>query len=139
MSAESGVLVVHCSDSRYQAAFRDFVRNGLKVESYALLAVPGGPQFLVPSEFLPKFPWVGRQWVKFLADLGHAGRVILIAHQDCKWYQDARFAPAPADLRARQIQDLAQVSAWLRQRFDGIAVECYFASQEGDEAAFDSV
>jgi hypothetical protein len=139
MSEESGVLVVHCSDSRYQVAFRDFVRNGLQVESYALLAVPGGPQFLVPSEDLPKFPWVGRQWVKFLADLGNAARVILIAHEDCRWYRDARFAPAPADLRAKQIQDLAQVSAWLRERFDGVRVECYFAGQEGDEATFDSV
>ena len=139
MSVESGVLVIHCSDPRYQAQFRDFVRNQLGVERYALLAVPGGPQLLAPSEDLPKFPWVGWQWVKFLGQLGHAARVILIAHHDCQWYQDARFAAAPANLRARQIQDLDEVSTRLRERFGDARIERYYARLEGDQAVFDSV
>ncbi|MGC9972180.1 MAG: hypothetical protein ABSE56_16495 [Bryobacteraceae bacterium] len=139
MSVESGVLVIHCSDPRYQTAFRDFVRIQLGVERYALLAVPGGPQLLAPSEDLPKFPWVGWQWVRFLGKLGHAARVILIAHDDCQWYQDARFAPAPANLRARQIQDLGEVSARLRERFGDAKIERYYIRLEGEGAVFESV
>ena len=139
MSVESGVLVIHCSDPRFQAPFRDFVRIQLGVERYALLAVPGGPQALVPSEDLPKFPWVGWQWVKFLGTLGNAKRVILIAHDDCRWYRDARFATASANLRARQIRDLDEVSARLRERFGDGQIERYYIRLEGEGAVFESV
>jgi hypothetical protein len=139
VSVESGVLVIHCSDPRFQAPFREFVRNQLGVERYALLAVPGGPHLLAPSEDLPKFPWVGWQWVRFLGKLGNSARVILIAHDDCRWYQDARFAAAPAGLRARQIRDLEEVSARLRERFGDARIERYYARREGEGAVFEKL
>ena len=52
MPEESGVLVIHCSDPRYQAPFQDFLRGQLKLDRYALLAIPGGPQFLTLAEYL---------------------------------------------------------------------------------------
>ena len=90
-SAESDVIVVHCSDARFQPHFQDFLKQGLGVERYLLLAVPGGPQFLTLTEYLPKFSWVGWRWLKFLADLSKPRRVILIGHGDCRWYLHSRF------------------------------------------------
>lgn len=135
MSTESGVLVIHCSDPRYQAPFHDFLRNQLKLSRYALLAVPGGPQFLGATELLPKFNWAGWRWVKFLGKLGNTDRVILIAHDDCRWYADALQAAG----RERQLKDLREVADGLRERFSPVKVELYFARLTDAGAAFDAV
>jgi hypothetical protein len=139
MSVESGVLVVHCSDPRYQAPFHDFVRDRLGLDRYALLAVPGGPQFLTLGEYLPKFAWTGWRWVKFLGDLGNSARVVLIAHEDCRWYLDGRFGPAPANLREKQVKDLRDVCLQLRELFGNVKVELYYAHMQNGRAAFESL
>jgi hypothetical protein len=139
MSVESGVLVIHCSDPRYQAPFNDFLRNCLGLERYALLAVPGGPQFLTLGSYLPKFAWTGWRWVKFLGDLGNSARVILIAHDDCRWYLDSRFGPPPANLREKQARDLRDVCAAVGERFSNVKIELYYARMEKGRAVFDTL
>lgn len=139
MSVESGVLVVHCSDPRYQEPFHDFVHDQLRIDRYALLAIPGGPQFLTLAEYLPKFSWVGWRWVKFLGDLGNSARVILLAHDDCRWYMDGRFGSAPPSLREKQIKDLRAVCAEMRERFGNIGIELYYARMEKGQAVFDKL
>ncbi len=139
MSVEAGVLVIHCSDPRYQAFFHEFVRNELGLDKYALLAVPGGPQFLTLGDYLPKFAWTGWRWVKFLGDLGNSARIILIAHEDCRWYLDGRFGPPPANLREKQVRDLRQVCAALRERFGEVRIELYYARKEKGGAVFETL
>ena len=136
---ESGVLVIHCSDARYQPHFQDFLRSGLHVERCALIAVPGGPQFLTLSEYLPKFSWVGWRWVKFMAGLTHPERVILIAHDDCRWYLDMRFWAQAGGLRERQVKDLQQVRAEVAGRIAGSRVELYYARLEDGRVALESL
>ena len=87
---QSGVLVIHCSDPRYQAPFNDFLRKHLRLDTYALLAVPGGPQFLTASTTCRSSPGPGGAGSSSSAILGPR-RVILIAHDDCRWYMDGRF------------------------------------------------
>ena len=135
--SEAGILVVHCSDPRYQPHFQDFLHNGLGLERYALIAVPGGPQFLTLSEYLPKFSWVGWRWVKFMMGLTQPERVILIAHDDCRWYLDLRFWSQVATLRERQLNDLRQVQRELADRFAGAKIELYYARLEDGKAAFE--
>jgi hypothetical protein len=137
---ESAPVVVHCSDPRYQPHFQDFLRNGLGLDHYALVAVPGGGQFLTLAEYLPKFSWVGWRWVKFVIDLTRPSRVILIAHDDCRWYLDSRFAPDPARVRDKMLDDLRRVRAELAERLGPTArVELYFARLVGDSASFEPV
>ena len=131
-------LVVQCSDPRYQPHFHDFLRRGLKLERYALLAVPGGAQFLTLVDFLPKFSWAGWRWVKFIGDIAPPSRVILIAHEDCLWYKHVRRGK-PGELRAKQLDDLRRVEAGVRERFRDVAVELYFARLDGSSAAFESL
>ncbi len=134
---ESSVLVVHCSDPRYQPHFQDFLRQGLGLERYALIAVPGGPQFLTLSEYLPKFAWAGWRWVKFMMDLSKPERVILIAHDDCRWYLDMRFWAQSGGLRERQVEDLRKVRAELAERFTGSKIEFYYARLAEGRAGFE--
>ncbi len=136
---ESGVLVIHCSDPRYQPHFQEFLLKHLKLGRYALVAVPGGSQFLTLSEYLPKFSWTGWRWLKFLKDAASPHRVILIAHDDCLWYKDARFFHHTGPLKERQIADLARIRRELEERFPGTAVESYYARLEEGRAAFEKL
>ncbi len=136
---ESVVVVVHCSDPRYQPHFQEFLSKGLGLHRYALIAVPGGAQLLTPVDYLPKFSWTGWRWMKFMVDLTRPERLILIAHDDCRWYLDARFGQGPAGIRARQITDLECVRRDLVERFGARRVDLYYADLEDGRAAFESL
>ena len=138
VTREAGVIVVHCSDPRYQWHFHEFLRNGLGVRQYGLVAVPGGPQLLARLEFLPKFSWVGWRWLKFLVDLTKPERVILINHEDCRWYFSLLHANDPVRVRSRQLEDLRVVQREFSERF-GARIEAYYARIEDGAAAFERV
>jgi hypothetical protein len=131
------VLVMHCSDGRFQPHFQDFLRRDLGLEHYTLVAVPGGVHFLTLVEYLPKFSWAGWRWVKFLVDLAPPARVILIAHEDCRWYRDSRFGLTAADPRAKQVADLQATRTGLAERFGKVPVELYYARIAGERVVFE--
>ena len=137
---ERAAVVIHCSDPRYQPHFQEFPRKGLGLDYYALVAVPGGAQLLILSEYLPKFSWSGWRWVKFIVDLVDPARLVLIAHEDCRWYLDARFGHDPSRIRERMIADLRSSSAGLKRRFGSRHVEMYYATLgEDGSASFEAV
>lgn len=138
LKQESRVVAVHCSDPRYQWHFHEFLRNGLGVREYGLVAVPGGPQLLARLDFLPKFSWAGWRWMKFLIDLMKPERVILINHDDCRWYFSTLQASDPERVRARQLADLRGIQREFSDRFAG-QIEAYFARIEDGSATFERV
>lgn len=139
-ASEHTAVVIHCSDPRYQPHFQEFLQKGLGIGSYALVAVPGGVQLLTLERYLPKFTWAGWRWVKFVVDLVEPARLVLIAHEDCRWYLDARFGHDAARIRERMVSDLRQVSADLKQRFGGRRVELYYgALNEDGSASFEAL
>jgi hypothetical protein len=139
-AGETGTaLVVHCSDPRFQPHFHDFLRLGLDLDRYALLAVPGGAQFLTLADYLPKFSWAGWRWVKFIGEIAPPARVVLIAHDDCLWYKRVRGRSQPAEIHAKQLEDLRRVAVEVHERFRNVTVELYFARLDGGAAAFESV
>jgi len=131
-----GALVIQCSDPRYQSHFQQFLHEKCGLDNYALVAVPGGPQFLTLVEYLPKFGWVGWRWVKFMLDATKPPRAILISHEDCRWYQDSRFLKPLAGIHA---SDLKLVRDAFKERFPEIAVETYLARRDGDHVVFESI
>jgi hypothetical protein len=136
---ESGVVVIHCSDPRFQPHFQDFLRKALGIEHYALIAVPGGAQFLTLADYLPKFSWAGWRWLKFVMGMGSPERVILIAHEDCRWYLDQRFWPGASSLREKQLRDVAHVRRELAERFARSKVESYYARVEKEQVVFEAL
>jgi hypothetical protein len=128
-------IVIHCSDPRYQRHFQEFLIKGLGLDHYALVAVPGGAQLLILEEYLPKYSWVGWRWVKFIVDLVNPSRLILIAHEDCRWYLQARFEHDPSRIRERVTSDLRGAGAGLRKRFGNRPVEMYYGTLSEDGSA----
>jgi hypothetical protein len=127
---EPEVLVLRCSDHRFQAGYDEFLNERLKLASnYDLLAIPGGPQSLTLAEYLPKFAWAGWRWFRFLLEKHAPKRIVLIAHQDCGWYKKL---PASlfrfTDLRNRQEDDLRRARNLLLREVSHLQVELYFAS-----------
>ena len=133
------VVAVHCSDPRYQPHFQNFLRDGLKLGRYGLVAVPGGAQCLTLTEYLPKFGWSGWRWMKFMVKLTRPSRIVLIGHFDCRWYIENRFVHDPALSREKQIDDMRRARAALAERFGSVPIELYFATLSGNEAAFERV
>ncbi len=136
---EITTLVICCSSNAFLPYTQEFVEKGLGLEPghYDLLAVPGGPQFLLLTEYLPKFAWVGHKWVKFLVERHRLKRVIAISHEDCAWYNDDRFVPkflqqfgVGQSLKERQRQDLREIAQALRAV--GLSVEAYYAEKGTD-------
>ena len=134
-----GVVVIHCSDPRYQPHFNEFVRKGLDLDRYSLVAIPGGAQPLTLVEYLPKFAWSGWRWMKFLAKLAPLRRVILIAHDDCRWYFEHGFVKHGGGLRDQQVEDMRRTAAEIRQRFGDVEVSLYRAALGTDGAIFEKV
>jgi len=133
--ADTEVLVVHCSDHRFQAAIRDFLDRGLKLgENYDLFIMPGGPQCLTLVEYLPKFSWVSGKWFRYLVENHELKRLILIAHQDCGWYETLPLhLHTSAKPRERQEEDLRRAGRSLMKEFPEIVVELYYAGWGADD------
>jgi hypothetical protein len=137
---ESAVLVISCSSNAFLPYTQEFLEKhlGLGPGAYDLLAVPGGPQFLLLTEYLPKFAWVGHRWVKFLVERHRLKRVIAIAHEDCAWYGAEQFVPqflqkfAESSLKERQREDLRQIVQALRALGLPITIEAYYAEKSPD-------
>ena len=119
-------LMIRCSDHRLAHACEQFLEEVLKVSDYDMLVVPGGPQFLSALDYLPKFNWAGRRWMRFLVDAHEVKRVILISHEDCGWYRHLHGGHEEHD--ARQQDDLRRAAAHLMDIFPGLHAEAYFAS-----------
>ncbi len=126
-------VVIHCSDHRFQSGFREFLIDGLKLDSYALLAVPGGGHFLSLEPYMPKFTKANLQSLSFLIKRTGARRVILIGHDDCLFFRDrAEFLFAEKEFRQKQIANLRMARNRLLERFSLFAAEIYFAQAGAD-------
>jgi len=131
----AGVVVVHCADPRYQPHFQNFLRHQLGIPHYALLAVPGGAHCLTLAEAPLESGGGDWSWMKFLVNLTRPRRVILIGHDDCRWYLDSCSDANAANLREKVIADLRRVRSTIGERFPGPRVELYFAKQNPDGTA----
>lgn len=129
------VLVVHCSDHRFQAGIHEFLNSSLNLnENYDLLVIPGGPQCLTLVEYLPKFSWAGWRWFRFLLEAHELKRLILIAHQDCGWYKKLPFhLRSSSELRICQEEDLRKVRQVVTKDFSGLSVELYYAGWDSND------
>ncbi|HLG16469.1 MAG TPA: hypothetical protein VJH03_18480 [Blastocatellia bacterium] len=124
-------VVVHCSDHRFQQAFREFLSEALGLASYALLAIPGGAHFNSMEELQPKFAKAGLQSLKFLVNRTGAQRIILIGHDDCLFFKEQlQFFFTEADLNQKQITSLIRARQSLQGWFTRARVELYFVAAD---------
>ena len=65
-------------------------------------------------------------------------RVIVINHDDCRWYSSLLRTTDPELVRSRQLADLREIQRELGERFGG-QIEAYYARIEDGAAAFERV
>jgi hypothetical protein len=149
----SATLVITCSSNAFAPVIREFLERRLELPegTYDHLAVPGGPQFLLLTEYLPKFAWAGHRWVKFLVEKHRLKRVVLVTHEGCAWHDDDRMVPAllhrltgePAAAgsgRERQAEETRRMAVALHELLPAVGLEAYLAGKETDgRVTFDRV
>jgi hypothetical protein len=121
-------IVIHCSDHRFRGSFHEFLTEGLKLDSYALLAIPGGAHIISMEQVLPKFAKVGWQSLSFLIKRGKPRRIVLIGHDDCLFFKERlQFFFLEADFNQKQFASLQKAQNIIMERFQELLVELYFA------------
>jgi hypothetical protein len=105
----------------------------LKLDDYSLIVIPGGVHALTVTDHLPKFSWAMSRWAKFLVDADKPPRLILIGHQDCRWYKALKFWETSAAQNQRIIADLHHSRTELTGRFPNIRVDLYYARLDPEE------
>lgn len=128
--------LITCVDGRWYHHFQEFARVHLGAgERTDFLAVPGGIEPLTLFDLLPKDFNFFRRRLESLVEAHGTRRIVAIAHQDCAWYRSRRIGPITIDLRDRQLADLRRSARRLREMFDNIAVETYFARLSATQPA----
>ena len=136
-------LVITCVDGRWYRHFQEFAREQLKAgPATDFVAVPGGIEPMTLVDLVPKDFNFFRRRLESLIEAHGTRRIVAIAHQDCAWYRVRKIGPLTIDLREKQISDLRRAAARLRDMFDGVVVETYFARLSGttpEKVVFDAV
>ena len=127
-SARPETTIITCVDGRWYDHFQEFARVDLKVGARTdFLAVPGGIEPMTLFDLVPKDFNFFRRRIEGLVESHGTRRIVAIAHQDCAWYRTRKIGPFTVDLRDRQIADLRRAAARLREMFQDVAVEAYYA------------
>ena len=131
-SERPDTAIITCVDGRWYHHFQEFARLHLNAGARTdFLAVPGGIEPLTLFDLVPKDFNFFRRRIAALVDAHGTQRIVAIAHQDCAWYRTRMIGPLVVDLRSRQIADLRRSAVKLREMFDGVTVETYFARLSG--------
>lgn len=132
-------IVVHCGDPRFQTAFRRFVTEELGIPVYIPVVLGGGVHALGAQTFLPKNFKVLWQQIKFMRDQFNITDIVLINHDDCRWYQRMSGLLTPHRAAAKGRVDLPMAAKLLLQDFAGVRVRSYWAALDGDKIFFKEV
>jgi len=137
VEAHPKAMVIHCSDPRFQKAFRDFIMNELHLQDgeYIPFVVSGGVAALSEPLKLPKeFKFMKERIELFAGLFSSIHRVILINHEDCRHYDMLKstlgsiFLQHAAHMTDRQIKDLRNVArAVMDFVAPGYQLEMYYA------------
>ena len=134
------VLVLACSDGRYEKALDGFCRESLRLEGYDRLFIPGGVQALRLEGLLPKFAWSTRRWLRFLVERHLLERMILVSHEGCAWYREMSWGPDAARADAeRERADLRASAAEILGLWPKLRVEAWHAKPDSGRVAFEPV
>jgi hypothetical protein len=144
-------VVIYCSDSRFQAAFREFIEEHLALApgEYTPLVIPGSA-FPIGSTTRMQLP---KQFKIFSEQLslilnnhqGYPVRIVVLTHDDCRGQQFlawkiAKFIPFSPDRHRREIQlsldVLHEIAGHYVPQCD---VQLFHAAIRGEEVVFEDV
>ncbi len=125
-------LLVTCIDPGFRESFADFGKK--EFGNFISLTIPGGIGPLT-LELLPKSAETLRRQIKFILKETGIKEVVLISHDDCKWYHfNEGYFTGP--LKEQQKNDLLSAKKIIEERFEGVQVICYLAEIKDDSIEF---
>lgn len=131
-------LAIYCSDGRFTRAVEELLRRDGH-ERLDTLTMPGGPALL--NQLTASYPEADavKKAASFLIHGHHIREVVLLAHAGCGYYRARRPHDAPAQLHARQLEDLRLAARALRKVEPDLAVRLYYADAVGHRVRFEPV
>jgi len=144
VDARPQAVVIHCSDPRFQKAFREFISEQLHLQDGECipLVISGGVASLSEPLKLPKeFKFMKQRIEFFLKRFDSIRRIILINHEDCRHYEALRdllgnvFLHRVAHMTERQKNDLLSVArVVLDFARPDLEIDLYYAALKGGDA-----
>lgn len=129
---------IYCSDGRVGEHFDDFLTSGLGLPRYDRVALPGGPACLAGHDEAHLEHDAVLDELRFLVEAHELDRIVLIQHEACAFYT-ARLGLDGEAMEARQIDDIARASAFIKDHLPIKRVEAYFARHEGTTLLFEEI
>ena len=137
---KADTLVVRCSDHRLRTHFEELLQDGLglRPNSYDLLVVPGGPQFLFADDLvMPKYAWAGNNWLKFLVENHRLKKIIFLAHYGCGWYKFLNSGEHALDiLKEKQLADLRKIPEKIKRILPHVEIKMFYAQPHEEHVRF---
>ncbi|GMU81157.1 MAG: hypothetical protein IT450_05335 [Phycisphaerales bacterium] len=129
---------IYCSDGRVGEHFDDFLHVGLKLPRYDRVALPGGPACLAghPQAHLEEQGVIDE--LKFLVEVHHLRRIVLIAHEGCAFYA-TRLGLTDRRLELVQRADLVRATAFVARVTELKQIDAFFARRVEDRVVFEAV
>ena len=126
----SGNAAIFCSDERFIGASLSFLKDVLNFESFDLIVTAGGPAFINAGTTALM------DNLRLLCEEHKLKKLILISHEDCKYYCRKYKNEDKVKITDCQLKDLAEAMNKLAVLFPEMKVENYFARINEDKIAF---
>ena len=107
-------------DHRFQAAFREFITNELGIEFYNPVAIAGGA-LAIGSENYSFFGYIWNQIEYFVRQAG-LKKLVLINHEDCKWYEYEHPDFSASELKSRGRSDLQDAVQNIKTKYPSVEI-----------------
>ena len=132
-------LVIHCADSRFQTAFRQFLNEELGITHYFPIVVGGGVHAFGLQNLLPKNFKIVWQQIKFALTVGKLKQVVIINHEDCKWYEHLKGYHPTVSPKHKGMLDLSTAAERIIEDFSGVQVRTFWAAIEDHGIVFSEI
>jgi len=139
ISRSPQALVIHCGDHRFQSAFRRFITEDLGISSYTPLIIGGGIHAFGVQSFLPKNFKILWEQIRFFIREGRVKQVIIINHEDCRWYEKMKGYHSRIQLPLKGKLDLQTAALTILKEFGDVTVRTFWAGLEDDGVVFSEI
>ena len=126
----SGNAAIFCSDERFIGASFSFLKDVLGLDSFDLIVTAGGPAFINTgaASLMDN--------LRLLCEEHKLKKLILISHEDCKYYCRKFKGEDKSKITDCQLKDLYDAREKLSVIFPDMRVESYFARINEGKIAF---
>jgi hypothetical protein len=130
-----GAAAVYCSDGRFGEQMDEFLHIALALPRYDRVAVPGGAACMAGHMMIFHEANALERQLSFLIAAHALNKVVLIAHENCAFYQGLWIGTT--NLEEQQRSDLKKAADQIRKHHGKVEVQAYFARKVEGRVRFE--